>query len=125
MRLSDALLCFVGMSAMLDGELIREALQIAGVSIEKAAIWIGMDRRQLDRQLSGDGHFRLSNLAKLPLPVRQWYHLLALEHMNLPQEVRRSTPIVFALMAKRRMAKAAIQTRRELETRQSKVKVSA
>lgn len=94
--------------ALLEGDLIRAALRHADISLAKAALWMGMDVRQLDRELSGLGHLKATALEKLPLKFHQWLTLLRAERYGLPREVRRSLPLYLAVRGRKAMAKAGL-----------------
>jgi len=98
---------------LLDGELIRRALRHADISLSKAALWMEMDARQLDRELNGLGHLKHTALLKLPLIFHQWFTLLQAERYGLPNEVRRSLPLYLALRGRKRMARAALALARK------------
>lgn len=98
---------------LIDGDVIREALRYADISITKAAAWMEMDPRQLDRQLNGAEHLRHASLAKLPTVFHSWYHFLMLDRVRLPRPVRRGLPLQLALMGKRRMARMERAERKE------------
>jgi hypothetical protein len=116
-------LCLLAAALLIDGAIIREALRLAGLSLEKAAIWMEMDPRLLDRQLSGDGHLKHTALVKLPAKFFQWYGVLMLERVGLPKEVKRSVPIVLALLARKRLVRQSRQLTMQLAARQ-KVKTA-
>lgn len=76
--------------------LVKRALELSGLSLEKAAIWMEMDRSQLHRQLEGDGHLSLTRLMLLPVTFWRWYGLLIAEQLGLPVEVRRAARMTLA-----------------------------
>ena len=88
---------------LLDADLIREALQKAGISLKAAALWMQIDCAQLERQLHGEGHLSHRRLLMLPLIFWQWFSVLAVERYGLPRIVRRAIPIQLAVMGRRRM----------------------
>lgn len=92
---------------LLEGNLIRRALRYADIPLVKAALWMDMDVRQLDRELKGEGHLKLTALEKLPLVFHQWLALLRAEQYGLPSEVRCGIPLV-RVLRRRRMAKAEL-----------------
>lgn len=112
------LLCFVA-AALANTEALLKALRIVGLTVEKAAIFIGLDRRQLDRQLHGHEHLRVSTIEKLPIEVEQWWHVERLREIGLPAELVGAMPLADALMPRRRMLRA------ELPVTQEQQKVSA
>ena len=67
------------------GVLVREALRLSDLSITKAAIWMGIDRAQLERQLNGDGHLSHARLAMLPMAFWREYGLAICHHCGLPE----------------------------------------
>lgn len=89
-------------------ERIKLALHYADISVEKAAIWMGIDRSQLRRQLGGEGHLSARRLASLPIGFHQWYGLLLLEELGIPAPVRRAIKVHLALAARKRMARATL-----------------
>jgi hypothetical protein len=112
---------FLLLFVLLDADLIRAALRMADISITKAALWMEVDKGLLERQLNGEGHLSHRRLLMLPLGFHRWFNLLAVEKYGLPREVTRAVPLTLALLAKRRMARAAIATRKQLEARKERV----
>ena len=94
---------------LLDGDVIREALRCADLSLTKAALWMEMDPRLLDRQLQGEGHLKHSALMKLPVSFHRWYHFLMAGRVGLPKEVKRALPLTLSLMGRKRMARMETQ----------------
>lgn len=98
---------------LIDGDLIRQALRHADISLSKAAIWMEMDVRQLDRQLHGEGHLKHTALLKLPLRFHQWLSVLQVARYGLPKEVRRALPLAIATMGQKRMLRMERAERKE------------
>jgi hypothetical protein len=118
MRFAHYGLWFLGVATLIDGPIIREALRLAGLSLEKAAIWMEMDPRLLDRQLNGEGHLKHTALGKLPLGFWQWFGLLISINYGTPAVVKRSAPIVLAQMAHKRIVRQSRQIKMQLAARQ-------
>jgi hypothetical protein len=90
---------------LVDLTVVRDALKHADISLEKAALYMDIDKSQLHRQLHGDGHLSVRRLARLPTAFWSWYGVLLCEHYGLPQEVQRATRLVVGLIGRRRMAR--------------------
>lgn len=95
---------------------LKDALRQSDVSQEKLALYLGMDKSQLSRQLNGDGGITLKRLANCPDDTWRWFAVGILLHLGLPRALQRSARLAFALIGhKRQMAKSdARQTRREV-----------
>jgi len=87
--------------------LVREALRMADISIEKASLFMGISKSQLCNQLSGEGHLSWKRLTLLPVGFRQWYHLLGSEEVGLPEVVTRATRIRMAVKARKQLRMTA------------------
>lgn len=83
---------------------VTRALELAGLSLEKAAVWMDMDRAQLHRQLHGEGHVSLTRLTMLPVSFWRWYAVLLAAEFGLPLEVRRAAKMTLARLNDRRRA---------------------
>lgn len=93
-----------------DGELWREALRHSDISLEKAARWMNLDPRQLDRQLKGEeGHVLKYNgrtgTNHLPYVAHQWHALLKFARLRGPRQVRSLAIAELAAMGVRRQAR--------------------
>ena len=80
------------------------ALSRSLTSMKVAASDMGISEAQLSRQVRGQEHMHVDRLEKLPLSFRQWYHLLAVQDLGLPEEVLRAEPVVAAVSGRKRMA---------------------
>ncbi len=87
----------------LHARLVREALRLADISIEKAALYMAIDRAQFDRQLQGDGHVSFTRLMALPEEFWRWFYLLGAELAGIPEVVTRSARLRLALKARRQL----------------------
>jgi len=92
---------------------VRKAMQLSGVSPKCAALTMGLDKAQLSRQLDGQEHLSAKRLALLPPLFHQWLAVLMSEDYGLPLEVTRAARLTWALRARRRMARMALDERRE------------
>lgn len=84
---------------------IREALRLSDHSIEKAALYMEIDKSQLVRQLKGDGHLSFTRMMALPRSFWAWLGLLIVEDYGLPKVVARSTRAMLALYTRKRAAR--------------------
>jgi hypothetical protein len=85
---------------------VKRALELSGLTTEKAALWMEMDKSQLHRQLQGEGHLSLTRMVQLPVAFWAWFGLLLVEECGLPREAQRAARVVLALLGRKRMAKA-------------------
>jgi hypothetical protein len=98
-------LLFISIGMLLifiDGELWRRAFRHADYSLEKAAQWMQMDPRHLDRQLKGEEHNILKyngahGTDKLPLEIHKWHAFLKSVQLGLPLDVDQSLPLILAV----------------------------
>jgi hypothetical protein len=112
-----AFIAALGTSALLDRlNDLRAALRHSDVSQEKLALYLGMDKAQLSRQLAGDGGITLKRLAECPDDVWRWFAVGILLSLGLPKQLQRGARLAFALIGhKRQMAKVSpAQKRREV-----------
>jgi hypothetical protein len=86
-------------------ELLREAMDFAGLSEEKSCLWQEVDDAQFRRQCQGVGHISLTRLMKLPVTFWSWYGLLLVTKFGLPKEVRRAARVTVAVFGMKRMAR--------------------
>lgn len=117
---------FFLLAALADGELVtafRRALLSARCSDKQAYTDMGLSQTQFSQQMSGELPPRfLARIWKIQnREVVKWYWLLLLERTGLPREIKRGTPIVLALMARKRMARASLHTGRFLQQRKERV----
>jgi transcriptional regulator with XRE-family HTH domain len=85
----------------------KEALRHSDISQEKLALYLGMDKGQLSRQLNGEGGITLKRLAECPEEVWRWFAVGILLSLGLPKQLQRGARLAFALIGhKRQMAKA-------------------
>lgn len=91
-----------------DGDVVREALRHADISLEKAALYMDIDKAQLHRQMHGDGHLSVRRLSKLPPVFWSWYGVLICEKYGLPHEVQRAARLAFGLIGRKRMSKVLV-----------------
>jgi hypothetical protein len=97
--------CLFLLLVLLDADLIRAALRHADISITKAALWMEIDREQLERQLKGEGHLSHKRLLRLPLKFWRWFSFLSTQRYGLPGEVRRAIPVQLAVIGQKRMVR--------------------
>lgn len=100
----------VVLAMVVDEDLIRKALRYADLSIAKAAQWMEMDDRLLDRQLHGEGHLKHTALMLLPSSFWRWYSLFLVQKHGLPMEVRRSARLAVVVTARRQPLRMALPT---------------
>jgi hypothetical protein len=67
---------------------IRRAFQLADISIKEVCGYTGLDRAQLERELSGEGHLSMKRLSCLPATFHQWYALLLAKDYGMPCELQ-------------------------------------
>lgn len=108
--------------ALSDGQLValfREAMGIARCTDEQAYRDMGISQSQFSKQMTGVEPPRfLSRIWKIEnKAVAQWFFFLGVLRIGPPKEVTRGTPIVLALMARKRMARASLQTARFIQHR--------
>lgn len=85
---------------------VKRALSMSDLTLEKAALWMGQDRAHLHRQLSGDGHLSLARMAQLPVTFWMWFGLLLVEEYGLPKEAQRAARVALTVLGRKKMAKA-------------------
>ncbi len=78
---------------------LKAALRHADVAQEKAALFIGMDKGQLSREINGGGGLSLKRLAELPTEALQWWAAELIAVLGFPQEIEQG------IAAKKRMAR--------------------
>ena len=91
-------------------DLLWAAEHIGIHSEEKLALALGIDKGQLHRQMSGDGHFSWSRLAD-KMPSVFWAYLgwrLCVRY-GLPPEAQRAAKLAIALVGKKRQARMIAQ----------------
>lgn len=76
---------------------IREALRLADISITKAALWMNLERSDLDKALQGLLKLDVWRLEMLPDVFHQHYHLLCLRDRGLPEYAKTSLKIAPAV----------------------------
>ena len=93
---------FILGGAFMLGQLLRESLEHHHMTLTQGAQWMDIDVSQFKRQLDGVEHLSLKRMEKLPIGVLQWFAWGLVWRVGLPQLVRRSWMVEFALMGKRR-----------------------
>lgn len=88
---------------------VVQALHLADISVEKAAVWMDVDPSQLRRQLAGDGHLSYRRLTQLPCEFWRWWALLVAEDVGLPFVVRRAARLHLALSGTRKKMARAVE----------------
>ena len=69
---------------------LKAALRHADVAQEKAALFIGMDKGQLSREINGGGGLTLKRLAELPKEALQWWAFSLLQELDVPTELQQA-----------------------------------
>lgn len=80
---------------------IREALRLADIAITKAALWMALDRSDLERGLSGERKLDAWRLEMLPDVYHQHHALLELRDRGLPEYAKTAVKISPALDLKK------------------------
>ena len=105
-----AFLILIGLVALSDEQReaaqrrIREALRLADIAITKAALWMQLDRSDLERGLNGTMKLDLWRLEMLPDAFHQHYHLLGLRDRGLPEYAKTALKIYPALNVQKESA---------------------
>jgi hypothetical protein len=63
---------------------IREALRMADISVSKAALWMNLELRDLERGFSCERKLDVFRLEMLPDAFHQYYALVSLRDRGLP-----------------------------------------
>lgn len=95
-------------SRLAHAKLVREALRLSDVSIEKAALYMAMDRAQFDRQLNGEGHISYTRLMALPQEFWRWFYFLGAGELGLPTCVDRARDAWAALTGRKKAARMTL-----------------
>lgn len=116
---------FFLLAALSDGQLVqlfRDALKQAKCSEKDAYTDLGMDQSEFSKQMRGIEPPRfLSRIWKIQnREVAKWFFFLGLLRTGAPREVKRGVPIMFALTAQRRMARASMSTNRFIQQRKER-----
>jgi hypothetical protein len=90
---------------LLELGIIREALRHADISVEKAALHMGIDKSLLSRQLSGDGHLSIRRLAMLPRDFWRWYMAGLMSEYDLPDMFIKAATVGLSLPRRDRQLK--------------------
>lgn len=80
---------------------IREALRLADIAITKAALWMALDRSDLERGLSGQQKLDYWRLEMLPEEFHRHFYLLGLRDRGLPEYAKTAVKISPALDLKK------------------------
>lgn len=98
-KLLSAVAGLLALSAVADpdaiiahAQIIRRALRMADLSLEKASITQAIDKSHkshFNRQLAGEGHISLSRLLLLPQAFLRWYFFLGAMEYGLPEDIER------------------------------------
>lgn len=95
--------------------ILREALRLADLSLEKASLEMGIAKQQLHNQLAGEGHVSHTRLMLLPDEVWQWLGVVIAESFGLPERIYKAGSLEKAVLARRKQLVMSIQ-----ETRQNR-----
>lgn len=82
---------------------IREALRLADIAVTKAALWMALDKSDLERGLSGQQKLDYWRLEMLPEDFHRHFYLLGLRDRGLPEYAKTAlkiSPAVEALKEK-------------------------
>lgn len=85
--------------------ILLEANRRYGMSVEKMAVWLDVDVRQLRRQLEGEGNISFTRMMQLPVGWWGWFAIGILTEFGIPRELRRAARVSVAIFAEKRMAK--------------------
>ena len=69
---------------------LKSALRHADVAQEKAALFTGMNKGHLSREINGGGGLSLKRLAELPKEVLQWWAFTLLQELDVPTELQQA-----------------------------------
>lgn len=111
---------FVGAVPHMDEELlrkharlIREALRLADLSIEKACLYMHISKSQFVNQLNGIGHLSYTRLCLLPLEFWRWMGVLIAEDDGLPHRIFRAGSLQKAILGRRSQLVMSIRETQE------------
>jgi hypothetical protein len=92
-------------------KVLRQTFADLGIdSDEKIALHLGVDKTQFHRQLNLDGHISWTRLCNLPRGFWSCYGWnLAVEY-GLPRNAQRAARLAFALIGRKRMARAVTES---------------
>ncbi len=89
--------------------LVREALRMADLSIEKASLYMGISKSQLCNQLSGEGHLSHTRLMLLPVDFWKWYAVLSAESFGLPTHILHARSLELAMRSRRKQLRMTVE----------------
>lgn len=120
------LVCFL-LVALTDGQLValfKAAMDKARCSNKQAYTDMGISVTQFSKQMNGTEPPRfLSRIWKIEnREVSRWFFFLGSLAAGAPKDVKRGVPLVLAMLAQKRMARATLHTHRFIQQR--KVKAS-
>ena len=72
---------------------LKAGLRHADVAQEKAALFMGINKGQLSREINGGGGLNLKRLAELPKEALQWWAVTVLQELDMPVELQQASRV--------------------------------